>query len=92
MSVLTYADNKPEELADHIYELCTHTERCKIICNQNARMVREYFSPSSSAKSVITAISDAISTLYPVMHSSYGVEYHLPSSYNNNNSLNSENQ
>ena len=94
MSVLTYNDDKPEELANHIHELCTHNERRKIICNQNVRMVHEYFSPSSSAKSVITAISDAISKLYPVMHTLYGVEYHLPpsNSSNRNNSLNSENQ
>ncbi len=89
-SILTYAENKPEELANQIDELCTYKERCRIICQQNARIVRQYFTPSISAKSVVAAITKTISTLHPVLQTSYDAEYYLPPPSNTqNNSLRS---
>lgn len=77
-SILTYEENKSEDLATQIDELCTHQERCRIICQQNARVVRQYFTPSISAKSVITGITKTISALHPVLQTSYDAEYYLP--------------
>lgn len=77
-SILTYAENKPEEMANQIDELCIHKERCRIICQQNARVVRQFFTPSISAKSVIAAITKTISNLRPILQTSYDAEYYLP--------------
>jgi glycosyltransferase involved in cell wall biosynthesis len=85
-SILTYDERKPEDLANLIDELCTHKERCRIICEQNAKTVREYFTPSISAKSVITGISKTISQLHPVLQTSYDAEYYLPPPSNSQSS------
>lgn len=91
-SILTYSENKPDELTSIVEELYTHNERCRIIGQQNARAVRQYFTPSISAKSVISSITKTISALHPVLQTSYDTEYHLPpSSEIQNNSLKSEN-
>lgn len=85
-SILTYdAENNPEDLANQIYELCTHEERCRIICQQNSRIVRQFFTPSISAKSVIDKIAQTISTLHPVLQTSYDAEYYLPRPSNTQN-------
>lgn len=85
-SIITYDDKKPEDLAEHIDELCTHHERRRIICKQNARIIREYFTPSTSAKSVIDSITNTISNLHPVLQTSYDAKYYLPPSNNTHSS------
>lgn len=79
-SIITYEESKPDDLSIQIDELCSHCERRRIISLQNTRVVKQYFNPSISAKSVITSISETISHLHPNLQTSYDAQYHLPPS------------